>query len=97
MVQPPGTVGMPGGQDKTAIILWELITEELGPLGTHVTPQLSITQRRKAKQGSQGTGSEAGEQGGLLGTRSGRMKAKSWVCDGTSGHLGDLRENNHPL
>ena len=43
MVQPTGTVGVPGGQDKAAIILWELITEELGPLGTHVTPRLSIT------------------------------------------------------
>ena len=41
-------------------------------------------------------GSEVGEQEGLLGTRSGRMKAKSWVCDRTSEHLGDPRENDHP-
>lgn len=49
MVQPPGTVAVPGGQDKTAIILWELTTDELGPLGTHVTPQLSITEKEEGK------------------------------------------------
>lgn len=49
MVQPPGTVGVPGGQDKTAIILWELTTDELGPLGTHVTPQLSIREKEEGK------------------------------------------------
>lgn len=50
MVQPTGTVGVPGGQYKATIILWELITEELGPLGTHVTPRLSITQREGGGQ-----------------------------------------------
>ena len=58
MVQPTGTVGVPGGQDKTAIILWELTTDELGPLGTHVTPRLSITQREGGRQNSAYLGKE---------------------------------------
>ena len=68
MVQPSGTVGVPGGQDKTAIILWELITEELGPSGTHVTPQLSVTQReggRPSKGHKEGAGWR--ENGGAVG------------------------------
>ena len=75
MVQPSGAVDVPWGQDMAAIIPWELITEELlGPLGTHVTPltEHNTERRRKAKVGSQGVGSPAGGQGGLLGTRRGR-------------------------